>query len=174
MFKLCVLFVVVCICCACLMRRILVSICCCHWFMSFVVFLLSFLVVICRLWLRFAFCLLFTTFQVVNIVCFCVHLCAYRYVCCRRIPITLVFSIHATIFAIVSIVVLYVGMVCRCVFLCCSCLFKVRFFLSTWLKPCCAPCWQPAQACCAVCGISVSADLPVQVIEMMNDMLQAR
>ena len=48
MFKLCVLFVVVCICCACLMRRILVSICCCHWFMSFVVVLLSFLVVICR------------------------------------------------------------------------------------------------------------------------------
>ncbi len=89
----------------------------------------------CRFLLSFVVCgcdshfLLFTTFQVVNIVCFCVHLCAY--VCCRRIPITLVFSIHATIFAIISIVVLYVGMVCGCVFLCCSCFFKVRIFLST-------------------------------------------
>ena len=77
MFKLCVLFVVVCICCACFMRRILVSICCCRWCMSFVVLLLSFLVVICRLWLRFAFVCLrhFRLSTLFAFVCTCVRMC---------------------------------------------------------------------------------------------------
>ena len=77
MFKLCVFFVVVCICCACLMRRILVSICCCRWFMSFVVLLLSFLVVICRLWLRLAFFIVYDISGCQH----CLFLCALVCVC---------------------------------------------------------------------------------------------